>query len=233
MKRLTRHCLVCGNQFVVEGNEDDYCSLKCASGIIPSGTAVYLRIWKRDKRNKVIKKWKKIKRCLECGNKFLTQLPKHVFCSKSCYSKVYWRAKGTDVGIIGTHIKCSHCGLDGIIRGAGQKYCSNKCFRAAEYLRHRERKMILVTNRKALKLKLGGSFTLEEWEELKRQHGFRCALCHLRKKLTKDHVIPLSRWAEWIKSHPEVRYRCGDIENIQPLCAKCNNHKRSKLIPSD
>ena len=63
-----------------------------------------------------------------------------------------------------------------------------------------------------------GTFTLEEWEAVKRQHGFRCANCNKRTKLTVDHIIPLSKGGT------------NFIANIQPLCKSCNCSKNDKLV---
>ena len=54
-----------------------------------------------------------------------------------------------------------------------------------------------------------GSFTLMEWEGLKRRYSYKCLACGKREpdiRLTIDHVIPLIKGG----SH--------NITNIQPLC---------------
>jgi 5-methylcytosine-specific restriction endonuclease McrA len=66
-----------------------------------------------------------------------------------------------------------------------------------------------------------GSHTGGEWELLKIQYGFSCPCCHQAEptiKLTKDHIIPLSRGGS------------NFIENIQPLCQRCNVKKFTKTI---
>ncbi len=94
--------------------------------------------------------------------------------------------------------------------------------------------------RRSLIKKLGGSFTLKEWEEKKKQYGFKCAICQRDEEelikntgigLTVDHIIPLSKWEKYIKQHP-LPYKCGDIENIQPLCINCNSQKQAKIVIS-
>ena len=65
-----------------------------------------------------------------------------------------------------------------------------------------------------------GYFTLNEWEELKCKHNFRCVYCgKLEKeaKLTKDHIIPLTKGGS------------NYINNIQPLCQSCNSRKHNKI----
>ena len=66
-----------------------------------------------------------------------------------------------------------------------------------------------------------GEHSYGEWELLKKQYGYRCPMCLKYEpeiKLTEDHIIPLSKGgSDW-------------IENIQPLCLKCNMKKHDKLI---
>jgi len=72
--------------------------------------------------------------------------------------------------------------------------------------------------RRARKKGAAGSHTLEEWKMLKLLHGNKCAICGEEKKLTKDHIIPLTRGGS------------NYIENIQPLCISCNSKKHTKLM---
>lgn len=60
-----------------------------------------------------------------------------------------------------------------------------------------------------------------DWQLLKRQYGFRCPSCNVKEPeitLTEDHIVPLSRGGT------------DAIENIQPLCLKCNLRKHTKII---
>jgi len=87
--------------------------------------------------------------------------------------------------------------------------------------------------RRIRKAKLGGNHTPEQWQGLKERYGFMCLCCKKSEpeiKLTVDHIIPISRWKAYIQFHPEIKYQCGDIENIQPLCHSCNVRKHAKVI---
>lgn len=64
----------------------------------------------------------------------------------------------------------------------------------------------------------GGSFTSEEFKNLCKKYKHRCLRCNLRKKLTPDHVIPVSKGGS------------SNISNIQPLCQSCNSKKNDKCI---
>jgi 5-methylcytosine-specific restriction endonuclease McrA len=83
-------------------------------------------------------------------------------------------------------------------------------------------KLTLYTNiRRARKLEAEGSHTDEEWQELKAFYNFKCLRCgkqEPRIKLTRDHVIPLTRGGS------------DSIDNVQPLCARCNSKKNNKHI---
>lgn len=72
------------------------------------------------------------------------------------------------------------------------------------------------------KLSIEGAIHTEgEWELLKQQYNFICPSCGKSEpdiKLTKDHIIPISRGGS------------DRIENIQPLCQRCNSHKFTKAI---
>jgi 5-methylcytosine-specific restriction endonuclease McrA len=64
---------------------------------------------------------------------------------------------------------------------------------------------------------VSGSFTREEFADLCARHGNKCLRCGATGvRLAADHVVPLSRGGS------------GGIENIQPLCMRCNGAKGCK-----
>ena len=85
----------------------------------------------------------------------------------------------------------------------------------------KKRKAFLQRRRKALKKGSEGTHTQGEWDTLRAQYNWTCPACGKLEpevKLTEDHIIPLSKGGS------------DNIENIQPLCRKCNSIKHTKII---
>jgi 5-methylcytosine-specific restriction endonuclease McrA len=107
-------------------------------------------------------------------------------------------------------------------RKSREKHAEERNAYQRNYSRANPNKLTLYTNnRRARKLKAVGSHTQEEWQELKAFYDFKCLRCGKREpeiKLTRDHVIPLTQGGT------------DGIDNIQPLCARCNSKKNHKHI---
>jgi 5-methylcytosine-specific restriction endonuclease McrA len=87
----------------------------------------------------------------------------------------------------------------------------------------KEKHSIRKHARRALELNCTGSHTIQEWRNKKAQYNNRCAYCGHKVKLTKDHVIPLTKGGT------------NNISNIVPACMDCNrqknvNHKDLQLV---
>lgn len=86
------------------------------------------------------------------------------------------------------------------------------------YRRNPSRIQAAVNKRRAIIRNCEGSFTAQEWNDLKEQYG-RCLCCGATDvPLSPDHIVPLSRGGS------------NGIENIQPLCLPCNLRKQTKTI---
>jgi len=60
-----------------------------------------------------------------------------------------------------------------------------------------------------------GSHTNDEWNKLVSEVGGQCVRCGVKSNLQKDHIVPTSHWGSDL------------IENIQPLCGRCNSAKNN------
>lgn len=79
---------------------------------------------------------------------------------------------------------------------------------------HPVERAVSNANRRARMRGNGGSHTAQEWLECVRRHGSKCVYCGRGDlKLTRDHIVPLSRGGT------------NDISNIVPACRSCNSRK--------
>lgn len=63
-----------------------------------------------------------------------------------------------------------------------------------------------------------GGHSYKEWEELLKKHQGKCFYCATTEKITKDHVIPVSKGGS------------DNITNIVPACVSCNSKKNNKHL---
>ena len=207
-KYHTKECVCgyCGKKYNVPISQrgDKYCSMEC-----------YTKSKEFEERKEKLSKSysKKIEIvCPECGKVFKVSPSrlkdnKGKFCSLECRNKSYLLPK---------EVLAEHK------REYTKKYRKE----------NNDWYISMKQKRRALKNNLGGVFTKEEWSDLKDKYNHTCPHCGKSEpeiKLTVDHIIPLSKWNEWIKTNI-VTYKCNDIENIQPLCGRCNSEKWSKLL---
>jgi 5-methylcytosine-specific restriction endonuclease McrA len=82
-----------------------------------------------------------------------------------------------------------------------------------------EKNTVYLENRRASKIKNGGTITEKEWKDLCEKYGNMCLCCKRADvRLTLDHVVPLSSGG------------ANTIGNAQPLCLSCNSAKGAKTI---
>jgi len=107
-------------------------------------------------------------------------------------------------------------------RDSYERHAEERRKYSLEYYKRFPEKSVAATNRRrALKLSAEGTHTEEEWEELKAFYDFKCLRCGKQEpdiKLTRDHIIPLTQGGS------------DSIDNVQPLCARCNSKKNNKHI---
>lgn len=77
-------------------------------------------------------------------------------------------------------------------------------------------RLLQFHKRRAAKLGGGGTHTADEWDALLHAFGGVCLCCGTTNRLTRDHVVPLTRGGTDL------------IENIQPLCHSCNSSKGAR-----
>lgn len=143
-----------------------------------------------------------------------------------------------------------------------KRYCSHKCYVAhnLETIRHLNKRVLsdeqrvgksqrdnkkyyqrhIVRLREKYRLRShirraslqAGKFSTQEWKLIvKRQEG-KCNICHRECPLTVDHIIPISKWKEWMLKNP-VSYKCNEIQNIQGLCLFCNLSKGGRILENN
>jgi hypothetical protein len=110
------------------------------------------------------------------------------------------------------------------VKEANQRWRKNNLERDNEHRRqyrqnNPEGVIARANRRRTRKSAAGGSYTPAEWKALVTHFGNKCLCCGRNDvKLTADHVIPV------------VKGGTSSIDNIQPLCLKCNQSKGGKTI---
>ena len=111
---------------------------------------------------------------------------------------------------------------EGTRRAIGNAHKGSKCiFWKGGISSNPDHKRALRHKYKAVKRGNGGSFTVGEWETLKKQYDNRCPICGKKEptiRLEPDHIIPLHKGGS------------SNIVNIQPLCRICNVTKQTKVF---
>lgn len=243
---MIKKCLYCSNNFKtfpckIKAGKGKFCSKNC---------------WHLFHTKECI--------CGHCGKQYrnpITQMGDK-YCSKHCYInsiEFFNKIELAKIKYSKTIIKnCLQCEKElktvpSRIKLNRGKYCSQKCRNLGytipkEILRKnknecnkRYRKknndwyIAIKHKRRALQSLLGGSFTKDEWRELKEKNTHTCLICKKQEpeiKLTVDHIIPLVKWKKWSKEN-KPKHKWNDIKNIQPLCGRCNSKKWATISNKD
>lgn len=194
------HCKLCGGEFNVKPSHAGkrvYCSHECM-------TKAYTK-----PRVKLI--------CASCGKDF--EVPDREsrknakYCSKKCMG----------IGMSGeNHANYKHGYGNRLTPEVRIKYHRNY-YEKNKISAHKRAFLHKAKSRTRLKVK--GFHTFEEWQELVVRNNSLCFYCGVLTtiedgptKLTRDHVIPLSRGGT------------DDISNIVPSCKSCNSSKGDKTL---
>lgn len=82
-----------------------------------------------------------------------------------------------------------------------------------------ERDRLRAERRRARKAQVPDTLTGAEWDTICRRFKQRCAYCGRLRKLTQDHVIPISKGG------------AHSADNVVPACRPCNSSKKDQAAP--
>jgi 5-methylcytosine-specific restriction endonuclease McrA len=191
-----KKCEVCGKKIISGRSDKQYCSRKCQCKLSYLRRKKYYQNYWHSKL-----KESSFKKCDFCGNEFSTKRDVKVTCSVRC-SKLLWKKKNVN-----------YC----------RKY--NTDWQRSDRKKRPELYRFRSKNRRHLRRQTSGSgktfsstFSLNNWVEIKKSQRYMCNDCGLKKKLTIDHIYPLSKGGHHNK------------KNIQALCHSCNSRKKDKII---
>ena len=83
---------------------------------------------------------------------------------------------------------------------------------------YRETNRVCSARRYARKLGAKGSHTVGQWLAVLARYGSRCIACGATEDIQQDHVVPLTSGGS------------DYINNIQPLCRRCNILKKGRYV---
>lgn len=155
--------------------------------------------------------------CNGCSITFSPRRSDALYCTRRCYNRTVTRRRQAARA---TYRACHECSADISTRRADAAYCSESCSRAAFRRANRACYVAAQQQRVALQHEatVGNGVPVVEWRRILKRSRGRCAYCGLRRVLTMDHVVPLSRGGR------------HSIGNVVAACGSCNSSKNSRLL---
>lgn len=200
-------CCICGELFFQKSTKKRTCSFKCG-----------MTLKSKESRTE--------RRCLFCGKIFwfFIKFPRK-YCSHKCTSQCPIFRKNQSIIKKGISTKKKGTTKFKSDDERNQAYLLSG---RKSYRKHIEKRLIYYRLLSYKRKNIKGSFTKEQWYELIEKNNNKCTICKEEKKLTIDHIIPISKWDIYYEKY-KPKYQCNDIENIQPLCKSCNSRKHNKV----
>lgn len=174
--------------------------------------------------------------CLTCGKGFsvkqkVIRKGTGKFCSTGCSNKAQKRPSRL------LKINCKFCEKEFLIKPSQIITTGNCCSKKCYWLELKRRiigegnpnyknagyennsKTSIKRREMVRAARLISNHNKAQWDNLKRMYGNACASCKSQsKKLTKDHIVPITKGGH------------NGIDNIQPLCQRCNVKKFNREI---
>lgn len=164
--------------------------------------------------------------CSRIVTRHKSHIMRHVYCSNKCAGAARRKgdAKWRDAKQIRAYMeeyarrnkeKLNKKHREWAVRNHEKRLNSQRKWREAN-------KDKIATHAQARRVHLSdGSFTAEEWQEIKARYAYTCLRCGRKEPeitLHIDHVVPLVLGGK------------HNAANIQPLCGPCNSAKHAKII---
>lgn len=150
--------------------------------------------------------------CKACRNAFMRLYYASGFKEKALAATRLWRSRNPG-RVAQQHVAWKRRNLN---RRRAQVNAAHKRWRTRNPALRRAHSAANKAKRRSTKQ--AGSFSSREWMALCSKACNRCLCCKKECDLVPDHIIPLARGGS------------NGIDNIQPLCGRCNAKKGTKTI---
>lgn len=198
-------CWICKKEFESYHNIAKYCSKECSKTAQDNVMKKYLSSeWARNRKLTAQKKYYNKMKTLETFKEKMKASRKKY--NQTPRWKEYNRVKA--LAFYNKHKDDESFII--LIRERNKKY-------NLKYPEQRLKNYKKYMNFKRAIMQLPWAATEQDWQNILKQYDYRCAHCWTTENITQDHKIPISRKG------------LHTIENLQPLCRKCNSKKGNKI----